>query len=143
MEKKDINLNEAPEFLRNGIMLNGKVYYPLTFEMTNQMIYAREFVLNQRIGNELLKIIKKRITEEEQLYMKNKLNIVNSKILLRYYTPLHMLDFQELINYLNTLKLSKQEKLALRPSVNVIKEYIKNVEYLNLAMKLTRLKYTL
>jgi hypothetical protein len=136
------NENQVPEFLKNGIIVNGKIIYPeKTGLITGQLtqMERKDMIFE---GYEIIKIINKEISRIEKLYKLNKDNITKSAVLSQQVKDkLSALDYLELINELNNLKLSKNQKNLLRPSTRIIRQCFDDIPYYQKLIKKIKLNY--
>jgi len=133
--------DKAPEFLTNGIMLDGLVYYPLSMKIQCAMVSASELTRNKKVGKELLNILNKVTKQEQYQYINHKQKILNTKFLAEHKEKLQELDFQKFLDYLTSLNLPKHQKDELIPSARMIKHYIDNSKYFATAVSNIKLNF--
>jgi hypothetical protein len=134
----------VPDFLENGIMISsGQVYYPFSLKMITgpQSMYERAEY--QSVGKELLKSIQKEMVAQRKLYIKNKDAILNNLFISPHKEKLKILNEGEFLNYLDELKLPKDQKKTIWNNAKAIRKFVADLQYYEQAIKNVKLAFTI
>jgi biotin operon repressor len=134
---------DAPEFLKKGVWVNEEPHFPLDFTFKSGQMSIAEFKQNQMTGLEIIKILNKEMKSMEIQYKKNKDLVINKDYMAKYREELMRLDFQNFIDYLNSISLHPTQKKLLRPSANIMKQFSSDIKFFRQAILNTKLKFAL
>ena len=133
----------VPEFLENGIMISsGQVYYPFSLKMITGPQSMSESHESRSVGKELLKSIQKEMVAQRKLYNKNKDAILNNLFVFAHKEKLKILNEGEFLNYLNELKLTKDQKKTIWNNAQAIRKFVTDLQYYEQAIKNVKLAFT-
>lgn len=142
-EPKIVIPPDAPDFQKKAIWINDKHYFPLDFTFKSLQMSSAEFAQNKIIGQEIIKTTNKEIKAGENLYKRNKEIILNKDYLAPFRNELLRRDYQDFIDYLNTINMTRSQKNPLRPNAEIIKKFGTDIKFYKLAISNAKLEFTI
>ena len=97
----------------------------------------------QSVGKELLKSIQKEMVAQRKLYIKNKDAILNNLFVAPHKEKLKILNEGEFLNYLDELKLPKDQKKTIWNNAKAIRKFVADLQYYEQAIKNVKLAFTI
>jgi len=97
---------------------------------------------SRSVGKELLKSIQKEVVAQRKLYNKNKDAILNNLFVFAHKEKLKILNEGEFLNYLNELKLPKDQKKTIWNNAQAIRKFVADLQYYEQAIKNVKLAFT-